>query len=168
MLNININVVFITMHFNFFHKFLIFNRSNSWSTGIVYSKEKMVKLIAGSNQEWYNFKQSLTEHLNCHPTRSSGQSHLKAKQYVLGKRKKHARCCETNNNIIAAAISTCKMKASALSYESMLGLMSFCGANVGDIGHGRFVNWFPCYLLKLSMKLCILCCGCQKLFMKLS
>ena len=102
----------------------------------------MVKLIAGSNQEWYNFKQSLAEHFSCHPTGSSGQSHLKAKQYVLGKRKRHARCCEANNNIIAAAISTCKMKAAASSYESMVGSMSFCGANVGSIGHGRFVIWF--------------------------
>ena len=104
----------------------------------------MMKLVAGSNQEWYNFEQSLTEHLSCHPTRSSGQSNLKAKQYVFGKRKRHTRCCETNNNIIAAAISTCKMKASASSYENLVGLMSFCGANVGDSGHGRFVIWFPC------------------------
>ena len=118
-LHMKVNIAFKTVFFLIFtHIFYI--RSNSWSGGIIYSKEKRVKLIAGSNQEWYNFNQSLTEHLSCHPTRGSGQSHLKAKQYVLGKRKRHARCCETNNNIIAVAISTCKMKAAASSYESMV------------------------------------------------
>jgi hypothetical protein len=29
------------------------------------------------------------------------------------------------------------MKAAALAYETMVGLLSYCGADVGNIGHGR-------------------------------
>ncbi len=105
---------------------------------MVYCKEKTTKLITGSNQDWYNLKKSLIEHISCHPTRSSGQTHLKAKQYVLKERKRHAKCCDINNNIIAAAIAVCKMKAAASSYETMVELLSFCGAEIGDICHGRY------------------------------
>ena len=104
---------------------------------MIYDDEKIQKLMTGSNQDWYNFKQSLIEHISCHPSKSAGQFHLKAKQYAVKEKKRQARICEVDSNLVAAAIAVCKMKAAASSYETMVCLLSFCGAEIGDIGHGR-------------------------------
>ena len=42
-----------------------------------------------------------------------------------------------NDNLTAAAITVCKMKAATASYETIVGLPSFFGAEIGDIRHGR-------------------------------
>ncbi|CAB4023381.1 Hypothetical predicted protein [Paramuricea clavata] len=40
-----------------------------------------------------------------------------------------------------AVNTVCKMKAAGVAYETMVGFLSSCGADVGNIGHGR--NQFP-------------------------
>ena len=42
-----------------------------------------------------------------------------------------------NANVVVTAIETCKVKSAAASFESLLGLVSICGADIGNIGHGR-------------------------------
>ena len=104
---------------------------------MIYKSEKSEKLMTGSNQDWYSFKRDLVEHISCSSIRSAGQVHLDAKQYSVNVKKKTAKSIEINTNLIAAAITVNKTKSAALSYETIVGLMGFCGANIGDIGHGR-------------------------------
>ncbi len=114
----------------------------SWGNGIQYDKSKTDLLLQGSNQIWYHFKQVLKEHVNCSSKRSGGQMHLKAKQFAVSMKKKETECINTNANVVAAALETCKMKSAALSFESLLALVSFCGSEIGNIGHGRWVRNF--------------------------
>ena len=46
-----------------------------------------------------------------------------------------AHSIEINTNLIAAAITVNKTKSAASSYETIVGLMAFSGAKIGDIGH---------------------------------
>ena len=105
-----------------------------------YDKSKTDLLLQGSNQVWYHFKQALKEHVNCSSKRSGGQVHLKAKQFAVSMKKKETERMNTNANVVAAALETCKMKSAALSFESLLGLVSFCGSDIGNIGHSRWVR----------------------------
>eukprot|EP00794_Sanderia_malayensis_P018527 gene18527-20387_t len=40
-------------------------------------------------------------------------------------------------NQLCAGIEVCKMKSAASHFESLVGFFSFCGADVGHLGHGR-------------------------------
>jgi hypothetical protein len=46
-----------------------------------------------------------------------------------------------NTNLVAAGVQVCKMKAAAMNYESMVGFLSSCGADVGNVGHGTVINY---------------------------
>lgn len=109
----------------------------SFGYGLVYGTEKMEKLMTGSNQDWYNFKRTLIDHITCSSIRSSGQVHLKAKQFAVKEKKKIAKSVEINTNLVATAMTVNKNKGANSSYETTVALMSFSGANIGDIGHGR-------------------------------
>ena len=97
----------------------------------------MEALIRGGNQNWFNFKRSLIDHVSCSQIRSGGQEHFKAKQYEIRERKRNAQNIKVNTNLVSAAIQVCKMKAAALNYENIIGFLSFCGSDVGSLGHGR-------------------------------
>ena len=56
--------------------------------GLVYESEKTENLMTGSNQVWYTFKGFLIDHITCNSIHSSGQDHLKAKQYAVKKEEK--------------------------------------------------------------------------------
>ena len=105
-----------------------------------YTKSKTDLLLQGSNQVWYHFKQGLKEHVNCSSKQSGGQVHLKAKQFAVSMKKKETEHMNTNAKVAAAALETCKMKSAALSFKSLLGLVSFCGSDIGNIGHSRWVR----------------------------
>ena len=102
----------------------------------------MEALVSGGNQDWYNFKRALTDHVSCSSIRSGGHEHFKAKQYEIKERKRNAQNLKVNTNLVSAAIQVCKMKAAALNYENMIGFLSFCGSDVGAIGHGRWELYF--------------------------
>ena len=102
---------------------------------MTYDSEKAEKLMTGSNQNWYNLKSNLIEHISCNSIRSAGQLHLKAKHYAVKEKKLIAHSIEINTNLIAAAITVNKTKSAASSYETIVGLMAFSGAKIGDIGH---------------------------------
>ena len=91
----------------------------------------------GGNQTWYIFKQALREHVNCNSLRSGEQLHLKAKQFALEMLRKENQRMSVNANIVATAIETCKVRSAAASFESLFGLVLFCGVDVASIGHGR-------------------------------
>mgnify|MGYP002803991543 CR=1 FL=1 len=105
-----------------------------------YDKSKTDMLLQGSNQVWYHFKQALKEHVNYSSKRSGGQMHLKAKQFAVAMKKKETESMNTNANVVGAGLETCKMKSAALSFESLLVLVTFCGSDIGNIGHGRWVR----------------------------
>jgi len=110
---------------------------NCWGNGITYDEEKTAHLVNGENQLWYSFKTSLLEHLACNPKRSGGDFHFKAKQFEAAQQRKTKSNIQANTNVVTAGIEVCKMKSAACSFESMLGFMSFCRVDVGNIGHGR-------------------------------
>ena len=93
--------------------------------------------MAGGNQQWYHFKNAVIEHIGCSSSRSSGQEHFKAQQFAIKEREIKARFLNVNTNLVSAGIQVCKMKSAALAYETMVGFLSSCGADVGNIGHGR-------------------------------
>ncbi|MEO0684576.1 MAG: hypothetical protein AAFY76_05890 [Cyanobacteria bacterium J06649_11] len=112
-------------------------QKETWGVGLHYDDSKTDLLTEGGNQLWYSFKNSLKDHLNCSSLRSSGHIHLKAKQYQMAKLKTDEKKLDACANIVAAALEACKTKAAALSFEHLLGLISFCGGEIGSIGHGR-------------------------------
>ena len=91
----------------------------------------------GGNQQWFSFKNSLIEHVGCSSSCSGGQEHFKAKQHAMKDEKMNERNMAINTNLVSAAIQICKMKAAGLGYETIVGFLSYCGADVGNIGHGR-------------------------------
>ena len=93
--------------------------------------------MSGCNQAWYSFKSSMVEHLGCSSVRSGGQEHYNAKQFVLKEKQFQKRNMDMNTTLVAAAIQVCKMKAAGSSYERLVGFLSLCGSDVGNIGHGR-------------------------------
>lgn len=62
---------------------------------------------------------------------------MKSLQYKFQQERRNARDNAVNVNVVSAGIEVCKMKAAASQFESMIALMSFCQADVGNIGHGR-------------------------------
>ena len=108
----------------------------SFGNGIVFDQIKTELLSNGGKQTWYIFKQALREHVNCNFLCSGGHLHLKAKQFALEMLQKENQRMSINANIVATAIVTCKVKSAASSFESLLGLVSFCGADIRNIGHG--------------------------------
>ena len=111
--------------------------TGSWAGGLIYEKQKTEALMAGRNQHWYSFKNAMIEHIGCSSLRNGGQEHFKAKQQMMVEKKKKRRVMDVNTNLISSAIQVCKMKAAGMSFESMVGFLSSCGADVGNIGHGR-------------------------------
>lgn len=92
--------------------------------------------MKGGNQQWFSYKNALNEHVGCSSTRSGGQDHFRAKQYAIKEANIKARNMAVNTNLVSAAIQVCKMKAAGLAYETMVGFLSSCGADVGNTGHG--------------------------------
>ena len=93
--------------------------------------------MIGGNQNWYNFKTALVEHFSCSSSRHGGQEHFKALQHAIKEKKIKARNMDVNTNLVSAAVQVCKIKAASMAYESMVGFISSCGADVGNIRHGR-------------------------------
>ena len=121
-----ISIISTTLHTN-----------SSWGHGLTYERQKTEHLMAGGNQQWYSFKNALIEHIGCSSIRSGGQEHFKAKQHAMKERKIQARNMDVNTNLFSAGIQVCKMKAAGMAYETMVSFLSSCGADVGNIGHGR-------------------------------
>uniref|UniRef100_A0A7M6DPB1 Uncharacterized protein n=2 Tax=Clytia hemisphaerica TaxID=252671 RepID=A0A7M6DPB1_9CNID len=48
---------------------------------------------------------------------------------------------EVTKNVVSTALTVCKVKSAGLSFETLLSLVSTCGGDIGNIGHGR--NQFP-------------------------
>ena len=51
--------------------------------------------------------------------------------------RRNARNNAVNVNVVSAGIEVCKMKAAASQFEAIIAFLSFCQADVGNIGHGR-------------------------------
>lgn len=64
---------------------------------------------------------------------------MKSLQHQLKEKRRNARNVDVNVNLVAAGIEICKIKAAGLSYESLVAFLSFCQADVGNIGHGRYL-----------------------------
>ncbi|XP_046864727.1 uncharacterized protein LOC124459283 isoform X1 [Xenia sp. Carnegie-2017] len=118
-------------------------QNKSWGLGLVYDVARTEKYSQGSNQEWYSFKNRILEHVNCSSMRNAGQFHMKALQYHLSQKPRKERNIDTNVKLVYAGIEICKIKTAALLYESLVAFLSFCGVDVGTIGHGRYVCQLP-------------------------
>ena len=106
----------------------------------MYDKTKTELYASGSNQEWYSFKHALSEHMSCSSTRNGGQFHLKSLQHKFMEKRRNARNNSVNVNVVSAGIEVCKMKAAASHFEAMIAFLSFCQADVSNVGHGRHQN----------------------------
>ncbi|XP_046862665.1 uncharacterized protein LOC124456224 [Xenia sp. Carnegie-2017] len=116
-------------------------QNNSWGLGLIYDVARTEKYSQGSNQEWYSLKNRILEHVNCSSTRNAGQFHMKALQYHLSQKQRKERNIDTNVKLVSAGIEICKIKTAPLSYESLVAFLSFCGVDVGTIGHGRLPHF---------------------------
>ena len=56
-------------------------------------------------------------------------------------KKSEEKLLHANIAVVSAGIEACKVKTAARSFESLIAFLSFCGVDVGNIGHGR--NQFP-------------------------
>ena len=113
--------------------------NRSWGHGLVYDAARTEKYMQGSNQEWYSFKERLCNHISCSTTRNGGQFHMKSRQHQLKEKRRYARNVDVNAKLVAVGIEVCKLKSAGLSYKSIVSFLSFCGVDIGNIGHGRFV-----------------------------
>lgn len=102
----------------------------------------------------------MLEHASCSTTRNGGMMHYKAlvarKQRRIVKGRLQGVLC----NQLKAALLVVKVKAATLHYENMIGLVHSCGADVGNLGHGRnqmkaMIQAFQCYLHKRTQDLLI-------------
>ena len=64
---------------------------------------------------------------------------MKSLQHQLKEKRRHSRNVDVNVKLVAAGIEVCKLKSAGLSYESIVSFLSFCGVDIGNIGHGRYV-----------------------------
>ena len=119
----------------------MFSNKLTFGNGILYTENRKEKLLSGGNQCWYNFKSSLQEHLGCNSERNGGKFHFKSKQYEVKMKKSEEKLLHANIAVVSAGIEACKVKTIARSFESLVAFLSFCGVDVGNIGHGR--NQFP-------------------------
>ena len=108
----------------------------TWGSGIIFDTNKVGLLTTGGNQTWYSFKMSLREHHLCSSLCSGSQVHLKAKQHYLKSLQHEGKRLDIITNDVASALEVCKIKSAALLFEPVLGLVSFCGGEIGNIGHG--------------------------------
>eukprot|EP00794_Sanderia_malayensis_P021154 gene21154-23234_t len=115
--------------------------NRSWGRGLNYDASRTEQYMGGSHQEWYSFKNRLVEHFSCSSTRNGGQFHLRSLQHQLKEKHRTDRNIRVNVHLVAAGIEICKIKSAGMSYESLIAFLSFCQADVGNIGHGR--NQFP-------------------------
>lgn len=104
----------------------------------MYDEQKTEKLVCGSVQEWYSFKNAICEHMSCSTSRSGGQFHAKALQHMLMEKQRNARNVSVNVNVVSGGIEVCKMKSAATHFETLMSFLSFCKADVGNIGHSRY------------------------------
>ena len=124
---------------------------NTFSTGIAVQKARVEHLVSGKNQAWYSFKSMLLEHASCSTTRNGGMAHYKALVAQKQRRIVKARLQQVVSNQMKSALLVVKMKYAALHYENVIGLISSCGADVGNLGHGR--NQFN-GMINLSNRTC--------------
>ena len=103
----------------------------------MYHKTKTELYASGSNQKWCSFKNALSEHMSCSSTRNGGQFHMKSLQHKFMEERRNARNNAVNVNVVSAGIEVCKLKAAASQFEAIIAFLSFCQADVGNIGHGR-------------------------------
>ena len=94
-------------------------------------------LIEGGNQTWYSFKSSITDHISCNPKRGGGNFHFKSKQFEAAQEKQYMSTLSATTKVVGCALQVCKIKAAATHFETLVGFLSFCGVDVGNIGHGR-------------------------------
>ena len=66
-----------------------------------------------------------------------GRNISKPFKHAIKEKKIKARNMDVNTNLVSAAVQVCKIKAASMAYKSMVGSISSCGADVGNIGHGR-------------------------------
>jgi len=113
------------------------SKGNTLASGLVLSKEKLEQLLAGQCQTWYTFKRSLIDHAGCSTKRNGGFSHYKSLLWRKRKDVLHERMREIISNQLSAALMIVKTKAAGWHYESMMSFLHSCGAEVGNLGHGR-------------------------------
>eukprot|EP00112_Aurelia_sp_Birch-Aquarium-sp1_P004297 Seg1485.5 transcript_id=Seg1485.5/GoldUCD/mRNA.D3Y31 product="hypothetical protein" protein_id=Seg1485.5/GoldUCD/D3Y31 len=126
---------------------------NTFSTGIAVQKDRVEHLVSGKNQAWYSFKSMLFEHASCSTTRNGGMAHYKA---LVAEKQQHiikARLQQVVSNQMKSALLVVKIKSAALHYENVIGLINSCGADVGNLGHGRsqfngMIKAFQSYMYK--------------------
>uniref|UniRef100_A0A7M5XBT3 Uncharacterized protein n=2 Tax=Clytia hemisphaerica TaxID=252671 RepID=A0A7M5XBT3_9CNID len=109
--------------------------------GIHYNKFKTSDLVAGTKAEncqpWYSFKNYILAHFNFPGDKGEGVLHFKAKQFEIKDRRKKSLQMEVTKNVVSTALTVCKVKSAGLSFETLLSLVSTCGGDIGNIGHGR-------------------------------
>ena len=120
-------------------KFLKFSgiEANTLGCGLIVTKEKMEQYLSGHNQSWFSFKRMLLDHAGCSTTRNGGLSHY---QFIVWQKRKNVirkAMTEILCNQLSAALMVVKVKTATLHYESMISFLHSCGAEVGNIGHGR-------------------------------
>jgi hypothetical protein len=73
---------------------------------------------------------------------------MKSLQHKLKENRHNAMSIDINVKLVAVGIEVCKMKSAGLSYKSLVSFLSFCGVDIGNIGHGRCVHTFKEYIQK--------------------
>ena len=113
------------------------NAGNTFSTGIALNKDKVEALVLGHNQTWYNYKRMILDHVECSTTRNWGLSHYRALVAQKQISKIYEKLKLVMSNQLHAALTVVKTKTASLHYENMIGLLSSCGSEVGNLGHGK-------------------------------
>ncbi len=127
---------------------------NTFATGVLVDKSKAEDLISGKNQAWYNLKRMMQDHVGCSTTRNGGMAHYKTLLLQKQQRTVERNLQQVMANQLSAVLMVVKVKAASLHYENMVGLLHSCGAEVGNIGHGRnqLNAMIKCFQVYLSNK----------------
>ena len=104
----------------------------------MYKEDKTKELLEGKNQTWYSFKDYILSHFNfTGGSKVAGDFHFKAKQFQVKVKRQKELQIDVTKNVVSTALTACKIKSAGMSFESLLSLVSMCGGDIGNIGHGR-------------------------------
>ena len=108
-----------------------FVNSNSFSSGMFYTKEKSRNMLSGGNNTWYHAKSLMIDHI-CLIGKGSVKHQetqpIYEKLQIQQKKKR---------NVFCAAITTLKLGSAGTHFETLLSMLNCCGAHIGNIGHSR-------------------------------
>ena len=102
---------------------------------MLFQKPTTDSLIKGQCDRWYKFKNRLLDHMCL--IGDGSKFHSKAMDVFKKQKQLLSRSTLVSKNLMRAMITDVQMGAATRHFETLVAFLATCGADVGDICHGR-------------------------------